>query len=90
MSEALLIGVLSAIMSSFITFFITTIAQRNSVKEMIDNHEKIWHQDSMYEYVESQLKSHSSVCPANAGLNRMTRMIEHLLALNGVDPSKID
>lgn len=85
MVEKVLLLVITAIISALITYFITSLAGNSSskkqIKEAIENHEKLWHQDSMYKYVDIQLKEHVSSCGIEGVKDELSAMRSALIFL---------
>jgi hypothetical protein len=68
MLEKVLIIIITTIISALITYFISSLINnkifQKSIDEAIKVHEKVWHQDSMYRYVEDQIEKHINQCGA--------------------------
>jgi len=78
MTQAILIAIVASVISGLITFTITTLAYQKFFKAMIaegiNNHEKIWHQDSMYDHVDKEISKHEIRCDAIKSIEKIEKV----------------
>lgn len=83
----IIIAVISALISGLASFTFTIIRSekkfRDIVQEGIKAHEKIWHQDSIYKFVESELNKHKADCRANIGFDKLEKAVYFLVIKSG-------
>lgn len=88
--RVLLIGIITAMFTSLLTFAISTIAYRRIFREMIkealESHEEKWHQDSMYQYIEKEIEKHEIDCPAFQRFVAVEKAIVFLVVKAGGNP----
>jgi hypothetical protein len=92
--NGLLLGLMSAfiaaLFTALLTFTITTLSNRKMFKEMVfealKSHEDKLHQDSMYQYVKSEINEHTENCPASRRFIAVERAMIFLVSKAGGNP----
>lgn len=87
MIHTVLTSLVVALVSIILTFTLTTLANKGTIEKAIQTHAQIYHQDSMYEYVENEIKDHKAECPA---LNKFEKIEKIVLAIYAKQGGKIE
>lgn len=92
--NAVMVGVIVAIISTLLTFTVTTISMRGSVRTeteaAVKNHVAILHQDSLYEYVEGAILKHKQDCGASAKLEKIEKVVLAIYVKQGGNIETLD
>jgi len=87
-------GVIVAIVSALLTFTVTTLSMRGSVRTeteaAVNNHVAILHQDSLYEYVESAISKHKLDCGAAKKLEKIEKVVLAIYVKQGGNIETLD
>lgn len=75
MTNQIMAGVMIAIISSLLTYFISSISQRGALSNLIKQHMQIWHQDSMYKYFETEIMKHKENCTAAQKIDKIEKIV---------------
>jgi len=78
-AQALGFTAVSVLLTSLITYFITTLVNRSAyaavAKSLVKHHEQIWHQDSMYAFVEKEIGKHTKNCEAAQDIKHVKNIV---------------
>lgn len=92
-----LVAIFTSLFTALLTFFITTISYKNrfeslkkeltiEVKEAISTHNAIKHQDSMYTFVETELKKHTDNCNGTTRMDKLEKALIYIIVQMGGNP----
>jgi hypothetical protein len=93
MLEKVLIAVIAGAFCSMLTTIISILMAPKIFKVMIaeavKQHTDIWHQDSMYKYVETAVGKHEESCLANNSIEEIRMAVIWLVEKQGGDIYKV-
>jgi len=90
MSQIILTGSVVALVSVLLTFTFTTLASRSTIEKAIKTHAQIYHQDSMYNYVETEIKEHKENCTASNKIEKIEKIVLAIYAKQGGKIEELD
>jgi hypothetical protein len=84
----MVVGIVCALVAGLLTFTLTVLSSRrvftNEAKSAVEQHVGVWHQDSMYEHVDREMKEHETECPARRDTEKIkTALIWMVVEMKG-------
>lgn len=80
---AVFAGVFCSVFTTLVNVLLTPKALKAMVEEAIKHHTEVWHQDSMYKYVEGEIVKHADACQANYCIDDVKKAVFWLVEKNG-------
>lgn len=80
---ALISGVFCSMLTALIGLLMTPKLLKTIAKEAIEHHVAVFHQDSMYKYVEGEIKEHADSCQANNCIDEVKKAVFWLVEKQG-------
>jgi hypothetical protein len=93
MLETVTIVLVTSVISSLVTYFITSVSYTNYMKDTfmgyVKIHEKIFHQKEVDSYVEKKIKEHTETCPYGGTQLKVVNLLEYLVRKTGTNPEAV-
>lgn len=82
---AVLAGTFCSMFTALISLMLAPKVLKNMVEEAVKRHTDLWHQDSMYKYVEAAVDKHSKNCQACNSIEEVRLAVIWLVEKQGGD-----
>jgi hypothetical protein len=94
MIEKIAIAAIASAFSILLTIVLNMLLNPKAIKDVVHGvmrtHEEIWHKDSMYQYVELELKKHNEACPAPRSIRKVEKAVTFLFVKAGGELKDLD
>lgn len=88
-----MIAIIASVFSTLVTFLVSSLSSRYLLKKMVQeeikHHNEVFHQDSMYEYVETEIKKHETECIAHKDFDAIKRALIFLVTKQNGSPMEL-
>lgn len=92
--QPVITGVIVAVISALFTFMITTLAMRNGQKieaeASVKTHVEIWHKETLRDYVDNAVKTHTIDCNADERLRKIEKVVLAIYIKQGGSINELD
>lgn len=86
-------AIICSLFTFLLTYFLTNAASAEKIKKIvrdeIQTHEQIKHQEVVRTFVEGEIEKHEQRCPAASNFMAIERGLSFLIAKNGGNPQQI-
>lgn len=90
MMHTILTSSVVALVSVLLTFTFTTLASRSTIEKAVKTHVEILHQDSLYQYVETELHKHKADCVASNKIEKIEKIVLAIYVRQGGNIEELD